>query len=56
MDRKLIRISKFLSYVLRHYPESIGLSMDEGGWVSVDELLHRATKSGQRWRTMNAER
>jgi putative RNA 2'-phosphotransferase len=32
-------ISKFLSYVLRHKPESIGLSMDKYGWVDIDELI-----------------
>ena len=39
MNRRTIRLSKFLSYVLRHHPESIGLELDEGGWVRVDELL-----------------
>jgi len=31
--------SKFLSLVLRHRPEKIGLRLDEAGWVSVAELL-----------------
>ena len=33
------RISKFLSFVLRHHPDEIGLQLDEAGWVSVDVLL-----------------
>ncbi len=41
---KLKEISKFLSYVLRHKPEAIGLSMDEEGWVSIDEILEKADK------------
>jgi putative RNA 2'-phosphotransferase len=39
-------ISKFLSYVLRHSPESIGLALDNQGWANVAELLEKATISG----------
>ncbi len=38
--------SKFLSYVLRHAPESIGIELDSQGWVSVDDLLRQAAKAG----------
>lgn len=41
-------ISKFLSYVLRHAPDSIGLSLDANGWAEVDELLARAGTAGRR--------
>lgn len=34
-----VRLSKFLSLVLRHEPERLGLTLDAAGWVSVDELL-----------------
>ena len=44
--RKMIIISKYLSYVLRHAPESIGLHLEKGGWVSVDELLCASVKHG----------
>jgi len=37
-------ISKFLSYVLRHAPESIGLKLDANGWVPVRDLLAKAKK------------
>lgn len=33
------RISKFMSLVLRHQPELIGLNMDAEGWVEVDEFI-----------------
>lgn len=36
------RQSKFLSYVLRHRPEEIGLRLDKNGWVAIDELLARS--------------
>jgi putative RNA 2'-phosphotransferase len=35
----LVRVSKRLSHVLRHHPDSVGLTLDEHGWVAVDELL-----------------
>lgn len=33
------RISKRLSYVLRHDPGSVGLRLDDAGWVDVEVLL-----------------
>lgn len=47
MDAELARISKFLSLVLRHRPEVIGLRLDERGWVDVDELLRCASEHGR---------
>jgi putative RNA 2'-phosphotransferase len=35
----VVRVSKRLSYVLRHHPESVGLTLDAAGWADVDELL-----------------
>ena len=46
MNRKLVRISKFLSLVLRHKPERIGLSLDQGGGAKVDELLLKVNQAG----------
>lgn len=40
------KISKFLSYVLRHKPEAIGLTLDEQGWACIDELISKANQSG----------
>lgn len=34
--------SKFLSFVLRHKPESIGLCVDPEGWANIEELLSKA--------------
>ncbi len=45
MDRSpqsLTSISKFLSLVLRHEPQAIGLSLDSAGWADVNELLSKA--------------
>lgn len=38
------QISKFLSYVLRHHPESIGIQLDSEGWTDVAILLQQAQK------------
>lgn len=38
------KISKFLSYVLRHHPELINLNLDENGWANVDELITRSKR------------
>ncbi len=35
----VVRVSKRLSFVLRHRPDSVGLTLDEAGWVDVDTLL-----------------
>ncbi|MFK7949072.1 MAG: RNA 2'-phosphotransferase [Saprospiraceae bacterium] len=38
-DKTTKKISKFLSYVLRHNPDKLDLTLDEQGWTSVEELL-----------------
>lgn len=35
-----IKISRYLSKHLRHQPERIGLKLQPGGWVNVEELLN----------------
>ncbi len=44
---ELIRDSKFLSRVLRHAPEAIGLHLDSEGWASVDALIVQANQRGR---------
>jgi putative RNA 2'-phosphotransferase len=39
------RISKFLSLILRHAPEKIGLELDENGWADVEELVAKAAQN-----------
>lgn len=41
---QLKRISKFLSLVLRHQPDKIGITLDAAGWVDVDELIGKIDK------------
>ncbi|MEO5915952.1 MAG: RNA 2'-phosphotransferase [Luteolibacter sp.] len=41
------KISRFLSLVLRHQPETIGITLAEDGWTNVDELIAAMNKHGQ---------
>ena len=42
MDIK--KISKYLSFILRHQPDSIGLSLTNEGWANIDELIDKTKK------------
>ena len=42
------RLSKFISLILRHKPEEIGISLDSNGWAKVDELITGINKSGRK--------
>ncbi len=46
--KRNIRISKFLSLVLRHAPEKIGIKLDDAGWTLIDELVDKMNSSGQK--------
>src|SRR5437660_1290379 len=46
MSNSSIKTSKFLSLVLRHQPDKIGLELDSAGWVSVDALLRACAQHG----------
>ena len=46
MAADFLKTSKFLSLVLRHKPEEIGLTLDGNGWAKVDDLLRLATQHG----------
>lgn len=38
-------ISKYISLILRHKPEVIGITLDEHGWAEVNELIEGIRKS-----------
>jgi putative RNA 2'-phosphotransferase len=40
------KVSKFLSRVLRHQPQCIGLVLDAQGWAEIDVLIERAGAHG----------
>ena len=37
--------SKYISLILRHKPETIGISLDEHGWANVEELIAGVSKT-----------
>lgn len=41
----LTETSKFLSLILRHKPEVIGISLDEHGWARVDKVIEGIGKT-----------
>lgn len=45
-EKETTRLSKFLSLVLRHQPEAIGLTLDENGWTDVTVLLQKLKTKG----------
>src|SRR4051812_22596965 len=45
-EKETIKASKFLSLILRHEPERVGLTLGEAGWVSVEELLRAVNSHG----------
>ncbi len=44
MDK--IKTGKFLSLILRHSPQTIGITLDENGWANASELLEGMNKKG----------
>lgn len=43
----MVSKSKFLSLILRHKPETIGLKLDENGWANINELITKTNQKGQ---------
>lgn len=44
----VVKTSKRMSYVLRHRPDSIGITLTPDGWVGVDDLLRALARHGTR--------
>ena len=43
-NNNLTKISKYFSYLLRHKPEEIGLTLDSEGWANIEELISKTSK------------
>ena len=41
------KISKSLSYVLRHRPDTLGIELDSAGWIDVERLLAAFAQQGK---------
>ena len=44
-QNKTKAISKHLSYILRHRPDAIGLTLDPQGWADIDALISKSPKN-----------
>lgn len=45
-EKQSKRISKFLSLILRHKPDSVGVQLDANGWTDIDTLLQKMNQAG----------
>lgn len=41
-QKQMDKISKFLSFVLRHEPQAVGITLDKEGWTDINILMHAA--------------
>jgi len=46
MPTSPVQLSKFLSFVLRHQPDAVGLVLDPQGWADIDDLIEKGNASG----------
>lgn len=46
-EKQQKEISKFLSLILRHSPETIQITLDENGWADTEELITKCSKRGK---------
>lgn len=49
------KLSKFLSLILRHKPETIDLHLDDSGWAVTSELIEKMNASGRAISTEDLE-
>ena len=47
-EKETKRISKFMSLILRHEPQKIGIKLDSAGWVDVDQFLSAMKRHGKK--------
>ena len=44
-----VQLTKFLSFVLRHKPDAVGLALDPQGWASINELIEMGNAARERF-------
>jgi len=47
MNKRLTKISKYLTFILRHRPDAIKMKLDEGGFLVIDDLIRNANAHGK---------
>lgn len=53
-NNNLKSTSKFISLILRHHPEVIGITLDEHGWADVQALIDGINRDGKHTLTLEA--
>lgn len=43
-----IELGRFISLILRHKPEAVGIKLDSNGWADVDKLISGINKCGKK--------
>lgn len=46
-ESKDVELGKFISFILRHKPQVIGITLDQNGWADTQELLAGINASGR---------
>ncbi len=49
MEKKYVRLSKYLSYILRHNPASARITLDERGFADLDRVMEALESTRHRW-------
>lgn len=49
LSYEYVKLSKFLSFVLRHHPEQYDLKLDEEGFVLLNDLIECIKSTGHSW-------
>lgn len=47
MNKPLTKISKYSRFILRHEPHSIGMKLDDEGYVNAEDLVQNVKASGK---------
>ena len=55
MKPYLVQLSKTMAYALRHQPGQFGLTLDEEGWVPIDDLVAALRRHRHDWQDVGAE-
>lgn len=56
ISKEDMRISKFISLILRHKPEEIGLKLDEYGYINTSDLIKGLNRKGYKVTISDIER
>ena len=43
------QLSRFLSLILRHKPDAIGLDLDSQGWADIEQMIDKAHAAGTKF-------